>query len=383
MSADGLYLPPARSGVAWLLDPDHPHLAERVDAALASTADTPVDPDAFSDDLGVLALLLQERHFGIATGRVAAGPALAAIHAAAERCRRERPATFGDAWGTLVDDLRSLTGDRHVQATGAGPSVIRADDPAAAFPAGEPAVQVSSDDGVLWVRLARLAGSAKDLADLSRFVEEAPAHFRHDRIVVDLRGNTGGDDSFVLAWAAQGVPEAINYPETAREWRIGGFVPNAWNWAAIEESRHGPGGLPPELAKHRHTPGPADVLKVVDVAPAHVPVGPVPWRGRMLVLTDARTGSSGESGAWILKHLLGARLAGAPGKGCIEYGNIAPYVLPNTGAVVTLATKHNDYGFPVEMQGFPVDVELDVTLPAAELVAAWRWDASSVPPSLG
>lgn len=83
MSADGLYLPPARSGVAWLLDPDHPHLAERVDAALASTADTPVDPDAFSDDLGVLALLLQERHFGIATGRVAAGPALAAIHAAA------------------------------------------------------------------------------------------------------------------------------------------------------------------------------------------------------------------------------------------------------------------------------------------------------------
>ena len=58
MSADGLYLPPARSGVAWLLDPDHPHLAERVDAALASTADTPVDPDAFSDDLGVLALLL-------------------------------------------------------------------------------------------------------------------------------------------------------------------------------------------------------------------------------------------------------------------------------------------------------------------------------------
>ena len=58
-------------------------------------------------------------------------------------------------------------------------------------------------------------------------------------------------------------------------------------------------------------------------------------------------------------------------------------MLPNTGAVVTLATKHNDYGFPVEMQGFPVDVELDVTLPAAELVAAWRWDASSVPPSLG
>ena len=30
-----------------------------------------------------------------------------------------------------------------------------------------------------------------------------------------------------------------------------------------------------------------------------------------------------------------------------------------------------------------LNVELDVTLPAAELVAAWRWDASSVPPSLG
>jgi C-terminal processing protease CtpA/Prc len=93
----------------------------------------------------------------------------------------------------------------------------------------------------------------------------------------------------------------------------------------------------------------------------------------MLVLVDRRTRSSGESSAWALRDGLGARLAGAPTTGMIEYGNIVPYVLPASGLAINLPTKHNDYGFPVESVGFPVDVSLDDGISADEVAS--RFDA--------
>ena len=56
--------------------------------------------------------------------------------------------------------------------------------------------------------------------------------------------------------------------------------------------------------------------------------------------------------------------------GMIEFGNIAPYALPS-GLVIDLPTKSNDYGFPVESVGFPVDVELDPATPVEEVARAF------------
>jgi len=36
-----------------------------------------------------------------------------------------------------------------------------------------------------------------------------------------------------------------------------------------------------------------------------------------------------------------------------------PYVLPHSGLVINLPTKHDDYGFRVESVGFPIDVSLE------------------------
>ncbi|HEY3549908.1 MAG TPA: hypothetical protein VGK69_02490 [Gaiellaceae bacterium] len=96
--------------------------------------------------------------------------------------------------------------------------------------------------------------------------------------------------------------------------------------------------------------------------------GDQPWDGRMLVLVDGRTRSFGESSA----QGLGARLLGSPTTGMIEYGNIVPYVLPDCGLVISLPTKHNDYGRPVESVGFPVDVTLDDDVPAAAVASEFE-----------
>jgi hypothetical protein len=49
----------------------------------------------------------------------------------------------------------------------------------------------------------------------------------------------------------------------------------------------------------------------------------------------------------------------------IEYGNIAPYLLPAAGLHIGLATKHDDFDIPVELTGFPVHGNLDPKTPLA------------------
>jgi hypothetical protein len=53
----------------------------------------------------------------------------------------------------------------------------------------------------------------------------------------------------------------------------------------------------------------------------------------------------------------------------IEYGNIVPYVLPDSGRVIHLPTKHNGYGFPVESVGFPADLSVDDDVTAEEVAS--------------
>ena len=110
----------------------------------------------------------------------------------------------------------------------------------------------------------------------------------------------------------------------------------------------------------------------LDVETHDLPPGDVPWAGRMLVLVDGRTRSSGESSAWLLRAGLGARLVGEPTFGMIEYGNVVQYALPGSRLVIALPTKSNDFGFPVESVGFPVDVPLDPETPVVDV--ARRFD---------
>jgi hypothetical protein len=304
--------------------------------------------------------LLGERHFGVATGLV---PPPEEALAAWTRRMAARPRTWGAAVADLQFDLRETLGDEHVRLLGA---------PRGRFERVEeepgPAVEESVVGDVLVLRVRRLIGDPEAEAGLARWRANADRHFSYDRIVVDLRGNPGGNDAHTYEWARRRF-RAVPLHVRESLWAVRGRPLGNWNAFAWRAARDA-GAVPPHLVAGKHDPLPDDRIELRQ-AEHSLEAGDCPWNGEMLVLVDRRTRSSGESSAWMLHDGLGARLLGTPTSGMIEYGNIVPYALPDSGLVIQLPTKHNDYGFAVESVGFPVDASLADDAAAAEVAAGF------------
>ena len=328
----------------WLFDPDSPELGELAREADARTSSTRCDPDALEADTALFGELLRDRHFGVATGRVPL-----------PEVTLPRAETWGEL-GALRDELRAALVDEHVRVFGA---------PRPGMPNEGPAVERSVVAGVLVLRIRRLIGTPDDEQLLAAWAASGDEDFAHDRIVVDLRGNSGGNDGHTHHWVERRLRPVEGYC-TSATWSVRGRPLGFWNATAWRQALHGPDGVPPGFLAQRHDPRPDDVL-AVDEETFDLPAGDLPWAGRMLVLVDRRTRSSGESSAWLLRQGLGARLLGEPTFGMIEYVNIVQYALPRSRLVVSLPTKSNDLGFPVESVGFPVDAPLDAELSAEDV----------------
>jgi hypothetical protein len=355
-----VYLDASRSGVAWLLDPSSARLAELTREAAARTPDSPCSAAALAADAEALAGLIRARHFGVANGLVEAPDAV--IEAWTAKLA-SGPRTWGEAVTDLQFDLREALGDQHVRVHGAPrwrDGRAEQDDPG-------PPVEETVVDGVLVLRVRRLIGDPADEALLAAWSADADRHFAHDRIVIDFRGNPGGNDGHTFTWAERRF-RAV--PRHTREsiWRVQGAPLGNWNAYAWRAAELGEAAVPPHLVAGKHEPRPDDHIELHHEDWA-LEEGDRPWDGRMLVLVDRRTRSSGESSAWLLRDGLGATIGGAPSTGMIEYGNIVPYVLPQSGLALNLPTKHNDYGFAVESVGFPVDVPIDAGTSALEVAA--------------
>src|SRR5215471_8119762 len=83
----------------------------------------------------------------------------------------------------------------------------------------EPFYHWSSIGDTAVVRIRRLYGSTKDLENLSQIPKDFQQHAKFRRIIFDLRGNGGGDDTYVHIW----ISEAKNgtWPSGAETKRIG------------------------------------------------------------------------------------------------------------------------------------------------------------------
>jgi hypothetical protein len=357
-----VYLDPAQTGIAWMLDPDSDELALLSREAESRAPESPCDGRVLARDAGALLELLRERHFGIATGVVDEKAAAAAVGAWAGRVESAR--TWGEAVTELQFDLRSALGDQHVRLYGAP----RWRDGRSEVEHTGPAVEERVVDGVLVIVVRRLLGDPADEALLAAWVADADRHFAFDRIVLDVRGNPGGNDGHTYDWAKRRFRHVAEHSHEGN-WTVRGKPFGNWNAAAWRAARDGGVDLvPPHLVAGRHDPRPGDVLEVTEES-WELPGGDLDWDGRLVVLTDRRTRSSGESSAWFLRDGLGATIAGQPSTGMIEFGNVVPYALPESGLAINLPTKHNDYGFPVEFAGFPVDVPLDPDLPVEHIAA--------------
>ena len=211
------------------------------------------------------------------------------------------------------------------------------------------------------LRIRRLYGSTKDLENLSQIPKDFRQHAKFHRIIFDVRGNSGGDDSYVYSW----ISEAKNgiWSSGAETKRIGELYPcGDWNMTVIRQVTDRtvdtkPGREERAALRGSWSPAPSEreVFNdgLVSDASAH------PYTGRIYVLTDRQSKSSGESSAYVLRQALGALLIGERTGGMITYGNVRTVVLPRTGIRFNVPTKRNWFNGPAEVVGYPVDFYLE------------------------
>jgi hypothetical protein len=222
------------------------------------------------------------------------------------------------------------------------------------------------------IRIKRLFGTTKDLENLAHIPQEYPQHAKFKRVIFDLRGNGGGDDSYVYDW----ISKAKNgtWSSGAETKLIGDLWPcEEWNIAVYRLVRDGTAGgsaANAELAKIRAKwpERPPDMREkfndgLIADKSEH------PYQGHVYALIDRRSASSGESSAFVLRQALGAVVLGERSAGYLTFGNQRPIILPRSGVRIMVPTKRNWFDVPMETVGVPVDWYLENTaMPISELL---------------
>ncbi len=237
-----------------------------------------------------------------------------------------------------------------------------------------PLYELRSHGELAVIQVRRLSGSPEELHALEQLPLEYDQHRKHGTLVFDFRGNGGGNDGYVFQWlerakrgAFQMAPsveiEGALYP--CRDWNSLVFSQIAYGQvdapeaiAAREELRQGWPAAPLDI-HHRVSSG-AVTMEADE-----------PYPGKVYALVDRHSASSGESAPAALRAALGATLVGERTAGFLEYGNLQPFVLPETGILFWVPIVRRYYDPPAEQVGLEVDVYLDpaqLALPAEKLL---------------
>lgn len=234
--------------------------------------------------------------------------------------------------------------------------------------------QPLGDVGIITLR--NFKGPPEAMAELRQFVADYPRHRRHKLLVFDLRGNTGGNDGFVYEWLDQAVRGPwFGSGEISVK---GAFSPCfLWNLLVRRQLKDGRIDQPEAVAERQALrtkwPAPPEPSRHVFDSGKVEGHAKAPFTGRILVLVDRNSISSGESGAYALHRATGALLVGERTGGFLQYGNAPSFVLPRTGIPWVVSTKRNYFDSSVEGVGHEVSVYLDdVRRPVAELLPALR-----------
>jgi hypothetical protein len=215
------------------------------------------------------------------------------------------------------------------------------------------------------ITLRRFAGPVAARDQLRQLPEDYPLHVARPHILFDLRGNSGGSLEYITTWIAQarqGVWQSYARLE------VNGALWPCSRWNALVEQQIGDGSVDTtaareERARLRATWPPHPPAQAAHLDPG-VRQGSAshPYTGRVFVLVDRHSGSSGELAAVELQRALGATLVGERTAGTMQYGEVRRFVLPRTGLVCQLPTKRFFFGEcdgEVESVGWPVDVYLE------------------------
>lgn len=230
--------------------------------------------------------------------------------------------------------------------------------------------QASGDAAVITVR--SFGTSTVVRQQLRPLADDYPAHARFPTLVFDLRNNQGGSLEYVRRWIARAH---------RGEWRshpqlhiVGALWPcDAWNLAIERQVVEGVVDAPAAAQERERLR--ADWSSSPPAPPSRFEPGirrgdaASPYGGRVFVLINRRSGSSGELAALELKRALGAVIIGERSAGAMQYGEARRFVLPQTGLVCQVPTKRFFFDEPVEMVGVAVDGYLEpIDQDAASLI---------------
>jgi hypothetical protein len=247
----------------------------------------------------------------------------------------------------------------------------------------KPAYEWKRVGGAAIIRIRRFDGRPADLERLEQMVKDYPEHRRSPLVVIDMRGNGGGNDSYAYRWVEQAARGQWEI-DAWSVYPVGSFLPWVlWNhevWIAIRQDRvDDPTAVAKRNAHRDKWPRSAAELSIQFKPERQRGVAKTPYKGRVFVLVDRQCGSSGESAAQAFQGGVRATLLGERTAGVAEYGNVRTLALPRTHLIFAFATKRNYFLTPIEGLGIPVDVYLSPELygeacrgvaPAAEEAAA-------------
>lgn len=259
---------------------------------------------------------------------------------------------------------------------------------------GKPGVRRLAPD-VLYAHIPTL--SAANAAALRRLARrKPPARRSGDVLVVDLRGNGGGDHTAALELLMRLLPEADwrgTAPTAVR--RLDSSWVRALRWGFAELHFSGRRGRLPTRARASLQPmlnalGGArgrGVRRIDETVALPAPRVAGTRQPKVLMLVDGRCGSDAELLVWILHRLPGTRVAGACTFGAAQFIHPGIGVLPRSRLAFCIATAETDLygdGRPVDGRGLPVDIVLPDArsrAPASILaLARTLWPATPPPP---
>jgi hypothetical protein len=232
------------------------------------------------------------------------------------------------------------------------------------------------------IRVWSFGADGKAATDLQQLIKDAPLHRQKSKLIIDMRGNGGGNDGYMREWIKQMLStkstmpnpykEGIGYPSGKQA------ALSAWNWSVFAEKYMGDDPLQKDLIEYGRsmkslwplsdkTPLPPDGGGgYVDHGSAKTD-----WKGDIAVLVDRRNGSSGESAAIWLRDSLGAKVVGERTGGYLEGMNVQTYQLPKTGFTVLVPSIRASWKDSriAESAGIPVDAALQKPGAPVEAVA--------------
>jgi hypothetical protein len=229
--------------------------------------------------------------------------------------------------------------------------------------------RVVGDAAVITIR--RLWGSPEEEKKLETIAADYDEHRKHPVVVFDFRGNGGGNDGYVWAWVEKAAHRRVPSPYV--ELRVTGAARSCGDWnnlvadqISFDRVDQADARAERDAFWKKTLAAPEEPSQVIGELFEDT-TAKAPYKGRIFVLVNHASGSSGESAPSMLRVALGATVVGERTGGYAEFGNIRPYAMPRTGVMWQLASKRNYYDTPTDGVGHPVDLYLPPELVDAKV----------------